>query len=125
MNYRHAMPKSRSPPQLSVYDILNKAQDGIAGHKKFAKLLWDVVNSDLSTAFQQLTNCISHLLLVAQARNVFYKIANSRNSALLAKFGPRNCAFVLEPIFRHDIAPIDAEYILLQIFGMKISSRSA
>eukprot|EP00884_Botryococcus_braunii_P003520 jgi/Botrbrau1/13169/Bobra.242_1s0006.1 len=64
------MPKSRPAPQLSVYDILNKAQDGIAGHKKFAKLLWDIVSSDLCTTFQQLTNCISHLLLVAQGANL-------------------------------------------------------
>ena len=60
------MAEKKAAPQLSVADILNKSQESIAGHSKYAKLLWQVEAADSDACYKELFKCLSYMLTIPQ-----------------------------------------------------------
>ena len=62
------MPKRGT--QLSVFEILQKAQETAGGHVKYARMLWAVEASDSDRCYQDLFKAISHLVTIPQVSQV-------------------------------------------------------
>ncbi len=61
------MVRGRSKPLLTVAQIFNKVQEGVSGHSKYAKLLWDVHEANPSVCWRDFAFCLDHLLTLPQA----------------------------------------------------------
>ena len=62
------MARKKGGPLLSVAQIFNKVQEGISGHSKYAKLLWDAHEARPEACWRDFAFCIDHLLALPQAR---------------------------------------------------------
>ena len=60
------MPRGAGPCGVTVPDLLNKCQEGVGGHTKYAKLLWDLVQTDCDLCWPQLSTAVKHLLCVPE-----------------------------------------------------------
>jgi hypothetical protein len=60
--------KSAAQPAMSVAKIANEAQKSQVAHKKCAKLLWELFHREGQACFEELTQCLQHVLLVSQVR---------------------------------------------------------
>lgn len=68
------MPRARKP-LLSVAQVFTKCQEGVSGHSKYAKILWDVHEANAEQCWKDLCFCLHHLLAlpeVGQSRQVFF-----------------------------------------------------
>ncbi len=54
-------------PLLTVAQIFNKVQEGVSGHSKYAKLLWDVHEANAALCWRDFSFCLDHLLTLPQA----------------------------------------------------------
>ena len=54
-------------PLLTVTQIFNKVQEGVSGHSKYAKLLWDVHEANAALCWRDFSFCLDHLLTLPQA----------------------------------------------------------
>lgn len=62
------MARGKAKPLLTVGQIFNKAQEGVSGHAKYAKLLWDVHEANATLCWRDFAFCLDHLLTLPQAR---------------------------------------------------------
>ncbi len=62
------MARQKGRPLLSVAQIFNKVQEGVSGHSKYAKLLWDAHEASPEACWRDFAFCIDHLLTLTQAR---------------------------------------------------------
>ena len=65
-----SMVRKQSKPLLTVAEIFNKVQEGVSGHSKYAKLLWDVHEANPSLCWRDFAYCLEHLLTLPQARRI-------------------------------------------------------
>lgn len=77
------MVRGRSKPLLTVAQIFNKVQEGVSGHSKYAKLLWDVHEADPSLCWRDFAFCLDHLLTLPQAGRLLLRalLSSKRLSA--------------------------------------------
>jgi hypothetical protein len=56
------MRRGKKKPLLTVAQVFNKCQEGIGGHTKYAKILWDIEEADREGCWKDLLFCLDHLL---------------------------------------------------------------
>lgn len=57
----------RGAAKLSVFEILQKAQETTGGHAKYARMLWAAEAVESDQCYQDLFKAISHLVTIPQA----------------------------------------------------------
>ena len=64
------MPRAttKKAPLLSVAQVFNRCQEGVSGHKKYAKLLWEAQEADPQKCWTDFAFCLDHLLVVPEVR---------------------------------------------------------
>ena len=62
------MPRAaKGKPLLSVAQIFTKCQEGVSGHSKYAKILWDVHEAAAEQCWTDFCFCLHHLLVMPEA----------------------------------------------------------
>ena len=64
---------------LSVAQIFTKCQEGVSGHIKYSKILWDVQEADPDKCWKEFCFCLEHLLALPEV----HRTAQSTSSPLL------------------------------------------
>ncbi len=61
------MPRAaKGKPLLSVAQIFTKCQEGVSGHSKYAKILWDVHEAAADQCWKDFCLCLHHLLVMPE-----------------------------------------------------------
>ena len=60
------MSRGKKKPLLSVAQIFNKCQEGVSGHTKYSKILWDVQEAEPEKCWNEFLFCLEHLLALPE-----------------------------------------------------------
>ncbi|CAL8469060.1 g8601 [Coccomyxa elongata] len=61
------MSRGKKKPLLSVAQVFNKCQDGVSGHTKYSKILWDVQEAEPEKCWNEFLFCLEHLLALPES----------------------------------------------------------
>ncbi|EIE21059.1 hypothetical protein COCSUDRAFT_43416 [Coccomyxa subellipsoidea C-169] len=61
------MGRGKKKPLLSVAQVFTKCQEGVSGHNKYAKILWDVQEAEPDNCWKEFCFCLEHLLALPES----------------------------------------------------------
>ncbi|BDA45173.1 probable condensin complex subunit 3 at N-terminal half [Coccomyxa sp. Obi] len=61
------MSRGKKKPLLSVAQVFNKCQEGVSGHSKYSKILWDVQEAEPEKCWNEFLFCLEHLLALPES----------------------------------------------------------
>lgn len=62
------MGRGKKKPLLSVAQVFTKCQEGVSGHDKYSKILWDVQEAEPDNCWKDFCFCLEHLLGLPEVR---------------------------------------------------------
>ncbi len=82
----------KKKPLLSVAQVFNKCQEGVSGHSKYAKILWEVHEADPQQCWTDFTFCLDHLLALPEVTGAWHPVKPTLLVPPCACSGLHNCS---------------------------------